>query len=155
MTTESEAQATTAGRVMDAGISWRRLPLATVAAALAASAANVLVFLVASGLGFIPPDVLVPAAGGEAPISVGMVVVSSVAGTVGAALVFAVIGLFARRPVRVFRIVSVAALAVSLVMPLTIGAPAATVVSLEAMHIVAWAVITNLLITLAQKGETR
>jgi disulfide bond formation protein DsbB len=158
MAAESEARGVTtaAGRGADAGVSWRRLPLATVAAALAASAANAVVFFVASGAGFIPRDALVPAAGGEAPITVGMVAASSVAGALGAAVVFAVIGLFARRPVRMFRIASVAALAVSLAMPLKIpGVPASMIASLEAMHRVAWAVIVGILTTLARKGETR
>lgn len=156
MVAGSEAQTTTTGRGVNAGISWRRLPLATAAAALAASIANALVFFAASGTGFIPQSVLVPAAGGESPITVGMVIVSSVAGAVGASVVFGVTGLFARRPARVFRILSVAALVVSFAMPLTIpGAPLSMIVSLEAMHIVAWVVVVGLLTTLARKGEIR
>lgn len=153
---EAGSKARNAGISDAEGIAWRRLPLATLAAAIVASAANVLVFFIASGLGFISQSVLVPAAGGESSITVGMVVVSSVAGAVGAAVVFAVAGLFARRPVRVFRIVSVAALALSLAMPLTIpGVPLAMIASLEAMHIVAWAAVVGILTTLARKGETR
>ncbi len=154
MVAESEAHTAIRGR--KAGISWRRLPLATVAAALAASIANALFFLAASGAGFIPQSVLVPAAGGESPITVGMVVVSSVAGTLGAAGVFAVIGLFARHPVRVFRTLSVVALVVSFAMPLPIPeATSSMIASLEARHIIAWAVIVALLTTLARKGEIR
>lgn len=141
--------------VASEGIAWRRLPLAALLAALGASVANVLVFFIASGAGFISPGVLVPAAGGESSITAGMVVASSVAGTVGASLVFAGIGVFSRRPVRVFRIVSVVALAASLVMPLTLAAPISMVASLEAMHIVAWAAIVGILTTMTRKGETR
>lgn len=154
MVAGSEARITK--RVGSEGISWRRLPLAALAAALAASVSNALVFFITSGVGFIPQTVLVPAAGGESPITVGMVAVSSVAGAAGAAIVFSIVGLFTRRPVRVFRILSVVALAASFAMPLAIpDAPASMVASLEAMHVVAWAVIVALLTTLARKGGTR
>lgn len=151
---EAGSEARNAG-ITAGGIAWRRLPLAALVAAATASIANILVYYAASGLGFISRDVLVPAAGGDSPITAGMVVASSVVGAVAAAVVFAGIGLFSRRPVRVFRIVSVAALVASLAMPLTLAAPMPMTLALEAMHIVAWAVIVGLLTTLARKGETR
>lgn len=147
---EAGSEARIAG-VSTEGLSWRRLPFAALAAAVAASAANVIVFFIASSAGFISPDVLVPAANGEAPITAGMVVASSVAGTLAATLVFAGFGLFSRRPVGVFRIASVVALAVSLAMPFTLAAPIPMTLSLEAMHIVAWAVIVGVLTTFARK----
>ena len=83
-----------------------------------------------------------------------LVAITSVVGAIAAAIIFAVIGLFARRPVRLFRIVSVVALVLSFAMPLTIpGAPFAMVLSLEVMHVVAWAVIVWLLTTLARKAK--
>lgn len=75
------------------GIAWRGLPLAVL---LAAVAANVLVYFTASALGFISESALIPTADGEPPLTVGMVAIASVIGAVGAASVFAVIGLFAR-----------------------------------------------------------
>ncbi|MBA2690943.1 MAG: hypothetical protein H0U65_00405 [Rubrobacter sp.] len=146
----SEARNT---RIADGGIAWRRLPLAALVAAAAASIANVLVLFAASGAGFITRDVLVPTAGGESPITTGMVVASSVAGAVAATAVFAGIGLFARRPMRIFRIVSVAALALSFAMPLTLAAPVPMILSLEAMHIVAWAAVVGILTTLPRRKE--
>lgn len=153
MTAGSEARIT--ARIPTESVAWRRLPLAALLAALGASAANVLVFFAASGMGFITPDVLVPAASGESPITASMVVFSSVAGTVGATLAFAIVGLFAKRPARFFRILSIAVLILSFAMPFTIGAPVAMVMSLEAMHIVAWAVIVATLTTMTRNGGTR
>ncbi len=139
------------------GIAWRRLPLAALVAAVAASVANVLVYYAASGLGFVSqsaPFISTPS--GESPLTAGMVVATSVAGTVGAAVVFAGIGLFAQRPIRLFRIVAVVVLALSLIPPAIMpGVPVATILSLEAMHIVAWAVIVGILTTMARQGDTQ
>jgi hypothetical protein len=132
-------------------IAYGKLPWAALLAALSAAVANALVYFAASGLGFIPQSVLITTPSGEHPLTVGPVVVSSVVGAIGAAIVFAIIGLFAPRPVRLFRIVAIVVLVLSLAMPLTIpGAPVALVVSLEVMHIAAWAVIVGLLTTIAR-----
>lgn len=133
-------------------ISWGRLLLAVLLAAVAAAVANALVYFAASALGFIPQTVLIPTAGGESPLTVGMVVTMSVIGAVGAAIVFAAVGLFARRPVRLFHIVAVVVLALSFATPLTIpGAPLSMILSMDVMHVVAWASIVGLLTTAAQK----
>jgi len=137
-------------------IAWRRLPPVTLIAAFAAAFSNAGVYYVASGLGFIPQSVLIATPGGEAPLTVAPVLVSSFAGAVGGAVVFAVIGLFSRRPVRLFHIVAAVTLVLSFAMPLTIGgAPAAMILSLELMHVVAWAATVGLLTTLARKEEVR
>lgn len=121
---------------------------------LKAAAINAIVYFAASGLGFISQNTLVPTPGGEQPLTLAPVVVSSVIGAIGAAIVFAQIGMFARRPVRLFRIVATLALVLSLTMPLTIAnAPLSMVVSLEAMHVAAWAVTVGLLTTLARRTE--
>ena len=123
-----------------------------VLAAVVAAVANALVYFAASGFGFIPQGFLISMTSGEMPFTVGLVAITSVVGAVGAAVVFAVIGLFARRPVRLFRIVAAVALVLSFAMPLTIpGASVAMVLSLEVMHVVAWAVIVGLLTKLARK----
>ena len=134
------------------GIVWKRLPLAVLLAAVAATVANALVYFTASALGFIPDSVLIPTAGGESPLTVGMVAIASVVGAVGAAVVFTVIGLFVRRPVRLFRTVAAVVLVLSFATPLTIpGAPLSMILSMEVMHVVAWAVIVGLLTTLARR----
>lgn len=136
-------------------IAWKRLPGVTLLAAVLAAVANAIVYFAASGLGAIPRDVLLPMASGEAPLTVGPVAITSVVGAIGAAIAFAIIGLFARRPVRLFRVVSVVALILSFAMPFTVpGVPMAMIVSLEVMHVVAWAVIVGLLTTLARRRES-
>lgn len=136
-------------------ILWRKLPGVALLAAVAAAVANTLVYFAASGLGFISRDVLVSTSGGESPITAGMVFGASVAGAIGATIVFVVIGLLARRPFRLFQWTSVVVLVISLIPPLTIpSAPVAMILTLEVMHVVAWAVIVGLLSTLArQKGR--
>ncbi len=133
-------------------IAYGKLPWVALLAALAAAVANALVYFAASGLGFIPQSILVPTPSGEHPLTVAPVAVSSLVGAIAAAIVFAIIGLFARRPVRLFRIVATVVLVLSFATPLTIpGAPAAMILSLEVMHVVAWAVIVGLLTTLTHK----
>ncbi len=142
--------------VHDERISWRRLLPVALLAALLAAVANTLVYFAASGLGFIPQSVLIPTASGESPLTVGMVVITSVVAMVGAAIVFAVIGLFARRPVRLFHIVAIVVLVLSFVAPATIpGAPVAMILSMEVMHMVSWAVIVGLLTTLARREKLK
>ena len=133
-------------------IAWGRLPLGALLAAVVAVVANALIYVVASALGVILQSVVLPAPI-SGPLSVGPVVIASIIGTVAAAIVFAVIGVAARRPVRLFRIVATVALVLSLVMPATIpGAPIGMILSLMSMHIVAWAASVGALTTL---GATR
>jgi hypothetical protein len=135
-------------------IAYGKLPWVALIAALTAAVANALVYFAASGLGFISQSVLVPTPSGEHPLTVAPVVASSVVGAIGAAIVFAIIGLFARRPVRLFCIVTTVVLVLSFAMPLTIpGAPVAMILSLEAMHVVAWVVIVGLLTTMARQAK--
>ena len=133
------------------GIAWRWLLIAAPLVALVAAAVNTIVYFAATGLGFIDRNLPVTTPGGEHPLTVTSVVVSSAVGAIGAAIVFFLIGLFVRYPVRTFRIVATVVLVLSLAMPLTIsGAPAAMILSLMAMHVEAWAVSVGLLTTLAR-----
>jgi hypothetical protein len=135
-------------------IAYGKLPWVALLAALVAAVANALVYFEASGLGFIPHSVLVPTPSGDHPLTVAPVVASSVVGAIGAAIVFTIIGLFARHPVRLFRIVATVALVLSFATPPTIpGAPVAMILSLEVMHVVAWAVIVGLLTTMARQAK--
>ncbi len=135
-------------------IAWGRLPGVALLAALAAAVANALVYFAASGLGFIPQSVILPSPMGVSPLTVGLVVITSVIGAIGAAIVFAIIGLFARRPVRLFRIVAAVVLVLSFVPPATVpGVPVAMRLSLAVMHVVAWAVSVGLLTTLARQAK--
>ena len=153
---QKEAQHSVTTRIEKAvrgeGVSWKRLPPVMLLAALGGSVLNAIIYSVASGLGLIPQSILVPAPGGEQPLTVALVSLGTVAGATGAAMVFALVGALAKRPVRIFRIVAVVVLVLSLAGPLTIpGAPLSMVLSLEVMHVAAWAVIVGLLTTLARR----
>ena len=136
------------------GVAWGRLVLAGSLAAFVAAVANALVYFAALGLGLVPQGFLIRMTSGETLLTVSVVAITSVVGAVGATVVFAVIGLLARRPLRLFRIVSTVVLVLSFAMPLTIpGASGATILSLEAMHVVAWAVIVGILTTVARRAK--
>ena len=136
------------------GISYGRLPGVALLAALAAALANALVYFAASGLGTISQSVLLPSPMGMSPLTVELVATTSVIGAIGAAAVFALIGLFARRPVRLFRIVATVVLVLSFITPATVpGVPVAMRLSLAVMHVVAWGVSVGLLTTLARQAK--
>ena len=136
------------------GISYGRLPGVALLAALAAALANALVYFAASGLGTISQGVLLPSPIGFSPLTAGLVVTTSVIGAIGASIVFAIIGLLSRRPVRLFRIVAAVVLVLSLVPPATVpGVPVTMRLSLAVMHVVAWVVSVGLLTTLARQAK--
>ena len=114
----------------------------TLLAAVAAVVVNVLVRALAIAL-FDIPDAF-------EHLALRAVVVSTLAGVIAAALVFAVIARFARDPVRTFTIVAVVALALSLAAPLSVGlqdppeypgTDAASVGTLMLMHALTAAIV--------------
>lgn len=132
-----------AGRISPGRLLWVG-PLAGAVAAVV----NAVIFLLASGLGAIPQDIVVP---GQGPITLGPVVVSSFVPALLGAGLLALLVRFTRRPVRVFRIVALVALVLSFVTPFSLaGAPAAMVLTLLLMHVAAAAVIVGVLTTLAR-----
>ena len=135
-------------RVQDEHVALKRLLWATPLAAVAAAVGNAVVYFVASALGAMPQDFVVQ---GSGPITLAPVVLSSLIGAAGAAVIFAVVVLLSRRPIWTFRIVAVVALVLSFVTPLTIsGAPLSLILTLELMHVVAAVIITGVLTTLAR-----
>jgi Family of unknown function (DUF6069) len=134
------------------GISYTRLLWAALLAVLLAAVTNAQVYFAASRLGIVSRGVLLPSPMGLSPLTVGMVVTASVVGAIGAALVFAIIGLLARRPVRLFRIVAAVVLVLSLIPPTTIpSVPLVMRITLGVMHVVTWAVSVGLLTALARR----
>src|SRR5918994_169921 len=112
----------------------RLLRVGALAAVLSASA-NALVLAIASsllGAVVIPPDWT---------ITFGQVVGASVAGAVGAAAIFAVIGQFTRRPIRIFWGVAAVGLFLSFLPIALSGATGSSVGTLDLMHVVA--AVTN------------
>jgi hypothetical protein len=121
-------------------------------AAISAAVANVLVYFVGVATGAISLSVLFPSASGESPLTIGMVVATSVVGAVGATVVFALVGRFSRHPIRTFRIVAAVVLALSFIPPLTIPAvPISMVLTMELMHLMTAFIIVGLLTTLARR----
>jgi len=108
-------------------------------AALLSAGVNVVVFAVASSLW---GTVVVAAHVAVTPVQV---VGASVAGSVGAVLVFVVIERFARRPVRIFRGVAVGGLLLSFVPIVLAGATGSSAATLALMHVVAAAINVGLL----------
>ncbi|MDP9455502.1 MAG: DUF6069 family protein [Actinomycetota bacterium] len=112
--------------------------------------ANALVYLIAGVVGAIPSDFVIPGPG--TPLTLGMVVGSTVVPALLAGVVFALLGRFTRRPVRNFVVLAAVLLVLSFVTPLTIpGAPLSMVLALELMHVVAAVVIVGGLTTLARR----
>ena len=114
----------------------------TALAAAAAVAVNVFVRALAIAL-FDIPDAF-------EHLALRAVILSTLAGVVGAALVFAVIRRFARDPVRTFTIVAVVTLFLSLAAPLSVGlqdppeypgTDAAAVGTLMLMHVLTAAIV--------------
>jgi len=144
-------EATSTDTARNRRVFWGRLVPAGALALVLAAAANAVLYLVTSSLGAMPQDV---DANGQGPITLPMVVAMSAVGAVVGTLVYAVVGRFARRPVRVFRLVSALALVLSFVGPFTIpGAPAAMVGALLLMHTIAAVTVVGLLTTLAAKAH--
>jgi hypothetical protein len=123
-----------------------RLLRVGVLAAVLSAGANALVLAIASsylGAVVIPPDRVV---------TFGQVVGASVAGAVGAAAVFAVIGRFTRRPIRIFWGVATVGLLLSFLPIALAGATGSSAGTLALMHVVAAVSNGGLLTTLGRKA---
>jgi hypothetical protein len=125
----------------------------TLLAIAAASVANLIVYAIATALFAGPRQFSY-----MAPLTI---VVSTAIYLVVAAIVFALIGRFSKRPIRLFRVVAIVALVLSFAMPLSAiqlspPADAITVAILLVMHVVAAIITIVLFTTLARApGEAR
>ena len=140
---------TTATPVREEPIAWGRLPLAWLVAVVGAAAANAVFSYIAAALGAFPQSVIIPHA--PAPLPPAPVIISLALGAVAGTVVFTIIARFARRPIRLFRIVAVIGLILSFASPFSIpGVPFGMVLGLELMHIIAAAIIVWALTTLTR-----
>ena len=110
------------------------------------------------------------------PLSAPPVAFFTVAGTLGAVIVFAIVAQFAARPVRTYQIISVVALALSFIPDMLLlfgprpaegvtppaggpppmeGVTFPNVAALMVMHVVAWALCVTLLSRLTQEPATK
>lgn len=116
-------------------------------AALLSASANAILLASAASLSdavVIPPD---------ETVTLGQVAGASVAGSIGAAVVFAVLGRFTRRPVRVFWGVAAVGLLLSFVPIAVAGATGWSAGTLALMHAVAAAINVGLLTKSGRKEE--
>lgn len=130
-------------------IAWSRVAIAGGIALVASIVATALVYLVASSLGTFFQSYINPQLG--RPIGLGEVISATSMGAIGATVVLALLNLFTRRPVAIFRWIALVVLVLSFVTPFTLpGAPLGLILTLESMHVVAAAVITYVLITFSR-----
>jgi hypothetical protein len=136
----------TASRTMTAErISAGRLLRAGVLAAVFSAIANALVLALASSL--FGPVVIPP----DETVTFGQVVAASIASAVGAAVIFAVIYRFTRRPIRLFWGIAAVGLLLSFLPIALAGATGSSAKALALMHVVAAATNVSLLTALDQK----
>lgn len=148
LTSDSSRPGATAGR--SERISYRKLLVAFLVAAVVAAAGSAVLFLIGSAVGLITPDVVLPTG---APMTVFEPIFSSVVGTVGATTTLTIIARFTRRPIRIFRIVAAIVLVLSFTMPLGIaGAPLSYLAVVELMHVWVAGVAVTVLPALARES---
>ena len=143
---EVEVMEIKSGRLAHRGaeVAFGRLLWVGPLAAVIAAVASVIVSTFSVTLFNIPSDFQ--------PLTLGPVIVSSIVGALGATIVFAVVGRFARRPIRLFRIIAVVVLLLSFLNPLVAlpGASLSILLTLWFMHVAVAAISVGLLTTLAR-----
>jgi hypothetical protein len=92
------------------------------------------------------------------PLQVGPPIFFTLIGVLGAAIVFAIIARFSRRPIRLFRTIALVVLLISFVPDILLltsnampGTSPVAVGSLAIMHLVTWAITVWMLTTLARE----
>lgn len=132
-------------------VDYGRLWWVALLAAGGAAIVNGIIFVIAEAAGFIPRNFVIELVGQS--LSLAPVVGSTIVGVIIGAVVFAIMGRFARRPISLFRIVAIVVLVLSFAQPLLIaGAPLSMILTLELMHIVAGAFAIGLLTTLTRRA---
>lgn len=114
----------------DEGIDARRLLWAGPLTALVAAVANAIVFFLARAAGAVPDGYMMPNI--NQALTLGPVVGATFIQVLLGAVVFALIGRFAQRPIRLFRIIALVVLILSFFQPILLlaGAPASFLATL-------------------------
>jgi hypothetical protein len=121
-----------------------RYPVTVILTAVIAVVANVVIYFIASALGAMPESVLVPPM--NLPITIIPVIMATLMGTLGGAIVFALLTRFTKNPVRIFTVIAVLVVIAMGIPPFTLsGAPASMIVALNIMHIVAGVIVVTML----------
>jgi hypothetical protein len=114
-----------------------KILIGTVAAIVAATVVNVIVFYIGDAAGAFPDDYRFdPPMGGETSMGVGNVISTTVSYLAAAGIVFAIISRLSNRPIRIFTIVAAVALVLSFFSPFTLeDAPGDMIAVLLLMHV--------------------
>jgi hypothetical protein len=132
-------------------VALRRIPLATLVAAVAGTVANVVLLLLGQATGAIGDNVTL--ANGQV-FGAAAVITMSILPAILAGVFYAILGAVGRirRPITVFRVVSLVVLVLSFASPFSIpGVGAGFIIFLELMHVAAAAAIVWSLTTLARR----
>lgn len=130
----------------------RRLPIAAVVAAIAAVIGNLLVFALAKTALDMP--LAIPMGGSGAPVEplgATPVIIASALPALGAAFLLWGLDRYVARPMRIFQVIALLFLALSMLGPWTLPVEVATKVVLSVMHIVAGIAIVGTLVTMSRK----
>jgi Family of unknown function (DUF6069) len=130
------AERSPAGRLLGVGV----------LAAIISAIANALVLAVASSL--FGPVVIPP----DETVTFGQVMAASVAGAVGATVLFAAVSRFTRRPIRIFWGIAAIGLLLSFIPIALAGVTGSSAGTLALMHVLAAATNVGLLTRLGRKG---
>lgn len=123
-----------------------RLARAGLIAAILATIANLLVSsLIPALFGFALEFAIQGPGSPVQPLPAFMVLMATIVPTTGAVLLLALLNRLTARPRRIFRIIAVVTLLLSLGGPLTVGAPLSVTLTLVAMHVLTAAIITGVL----------
>jgi len=124
-------------------IQWSSYGINAILALVVASAANAIVYLVASTLDAIPETVLVGPM--SLPITLFPVVSATMLGAVAGIIVYALLLRFTRQPQRIFMGMAAVVLVLTIGPTLTLGAPVEMVIALNVMHVVAGVAVVVML----------
>lgn len=132
-------------------VAQRRIPLATLIAAVVSTVANVLLLLIGQATGAIGDNVTL--SNGQV-FGAAAVISMSIMPAIVAAIVYAILGAIGRirRPITVFRILSLVILVLSFASPFTIpDVGVGFIFFLELMHVVSAVAIVGSLTTIARR----
>lgn len=115
--------------------SFGKIILFSLAAGLISTVINLILFFIGKAAGFFPDTVLIP--NQNAPLNFVNFIISSIVPSLVAGLVMGLIYKFAKKPKKVFNIISIVLVLLSFINPFFIpGAPIMMAVMLNLMHIV-------------------
>jgi Family of unknown function (DUF6069) len=123
------------------GVVLRKIPGAALVGGLVGAIGNVILFFITQAAGVVYD---IPMGGPGSPLTplpFPAVAVATLIPAIGAGALLAIMGRFLKQPLRIFQIVALVFLVVSMIPSMTLPVPLGTRLALSAMHIVAGAAI--------------